>query len=85
MLKAHSPLEALALAALEYDERLNDSKNDGRDAQPPTGDDYNELFDLVMKFASDANAVTPWCERCSGYVPLTAHCAFRGCPRQKRG
>lgn len=48
-------LAAIRAAVRAYDDRLDDKAHDGANAQPPNGDDYNELFGLVMNGAPD-----PW-------------------------
>lgn len=41
-------LEAIVDKINTYDDKMGDAANDGRSAQPPDGDDYNELYSIVM-------------------------------------
>jgi hypothetical protein len=41
-------LAAIRAAAKAHDDKMCDRANDGKDAWPPDGDDYNELFSIVM-------------------------------------
>jgi hypothetical protein len=43
-----SELARVRAAAKVYDDRMNDTLNDGANAEPPDGDDYNELYQIVM-------------------------------------
>jgi hypothetical protein len=51
---AEQAFRALVRDVKAYDDELDDSENEGRNAQPPTGDDYNELFEMVMEHARKA-------------------------------
>jgi len=46
-------LKALVRRMVERDERLNDTFNDGRNARPPDGDDYNDLYNDVFATLTD--------------------------------
>lgn len=41
-------LQAIRVAVKAYDDKMCDTANDGMNALPPDGDDYNEIFAIIM-------------------------------------